>query len=173
MVALSQLFIMCLPTHSARAPWLVWRLVQSLALHQNEIARFTCTLRAKQCYSHPWDSSSSLFTSLYVLQVKLQFMGSILWEEFEDRSALTRKKAKTTQKGQTKRYLSICRSNAIASQAIEKAGGEIADGLQSYCNVLSLHHHMATICRLIKLSFLLPLYVQSHHHCSIGNTVFL
>lgn len=43
-------------------------------------------------------------------------------------------------KGQTKGYLSICSS--YTPWAVAKAGGEMADGLQSYSNAPSLNHYM-------------------------------
>lgn len=98
-----------------------------------------------------------------------------LWEVFYGKSLQTevpwQGRKQKPPKGQTERYLSIC--SLYTSRATAKAGSEMADGLQSYCNVLSLNHHMATICRPTKLSFLLPLSVQRSHHCSIENSIFV
>lgn len=89
----------------------------------------------------PLDNTSLPTTSLIVLQSKPQFMRSTLWEDCLKTKASWQESKLNPLKGQTKGYLSIC--SPYAPRTIAKTRGEMADGLQSYSNTLSLNHHMA------------------------------
>lgn len=173
MVASSQLFIMCPSSHSASAPWLVWRLVQ-----QNEPARFICGLRTKQCHSLHCTASSLWTTPTHCPLLEMHFNQHSSLLEVSDvktvwrQKCLDKEESRKLPKGHMKVYLIIC--SLYTLWAIAKAGGEMADGLESYFNAFSLSHqkgnslclHRALLlCAIVRTGQLSPALLEMQYFC--------